>query len=101
MFWTLGKGFVMRLIKCTLGSGKPMEGLGIWRGGYEGAMGDKREQFTSNLGLRWTIPITTGGCQVSRKRGLARGVVAKGTVHMYIYVETVLMYICQNDRSDE
>jgi hypothetical protein len=29
------------LIKCTLGSGKTQEGLGSWRGGYEGAMGDK------------------------------------------------------------
>ncbi len=26
----------------------------------------KRGQFTSNLRGRWTIPITTGGCQVSR-----------------------------------
>ncbi len=25
----------------------------------------KRGQFTSNLRDRWTIPITTGGCQVS------------------------------------
>ncbi len=24
-------------------------------------------QFTSNLRGRWTIPITTGGCQVSRR----------------------------------
>ncbi len=34
-----------------------------------GATGDKRGQFTSNLGLRWTIPVTTGGCQVSRSKG--------------------------------
>jgi hypothetical protein len=27
----------------------------------------KRGQFTSNLRGRWTIPITTGGCQVSRR----------------------------------
>jgi hypothetical protein len=53
-------------------------------------MGDKREQFTSNLGPRWTIPITTGGCQVSKKKGLARGIRSKGNVHMYIYVETAL-----------
>jgi hypothetical protein len=91
----------MRLIKCTLGLGKTQGGLGIWWGGYEGAMGDKGEQFTSNLGPRWTIPITTGGCQVSRKKGLARGIHGKGDVRMYIYVETVLVYICQNDRSDE
>jgi hypothetical protein len=29
------------LIKYTLGSGETQEGLGIWRGGYKGAMGDK------------------------------------------------------------
>jgi hypothetical protein len=38
-------------------------------------------QFTSNLRGRWTIPVTTGGCQVSgrghkreAKGSLARGV---------------------------
>ncbi len=46
--------------------GEIQEGLGIWREGYKGAMGDKGSQFTSNLGLRWTILITSGGCQVSR-----------------------------------
>ncbi len=91
----------MRLIKCTLGSGKPKEGWEFGGEGYEGAMGDKREQFTSNPGPRWTIPITTGGCQVSKKKGLARGIHSKGNMRMYIYVETVLVYICQNDRSDE
>jgi hypothetical protein len=84
-----------------VGLGETQEGLGIRRGGYMGAMGDKREQFTSNLGPRWTIPITTGGCQVSKKKGLARGIHSKGNVRMYIYVETVLVYIYQNDRSDE
>jgi hypothetical protein len=84
-----------------VGSGETQEGLGIWRGGYKGAMGDEREQFTSNLGPRWTIPITTGGCQVSKKKGLAGGIHSKGNVRMYIYVETVLVYIFQNDRSDE
>ncbi len=29
--------------------------------------GGKWGQFTSNLRGRWTIPITTGGCQVSRR----------------------------------
>jgi hypothetical protein len=36
----------------------------------------KRGQFTSNLRGRWTIPVTTGGCQVSGgeyKRGTQRG----------------------------
>ncbi len=37
--------------------------------------GGKRGQFTSNLRGRWTIPITTGGCQVSRGgyKGTQRG----------------------------
>jgi hypothetical protein len=57
-----------------VGLGEIQEELGIWRGGYEGAMGDKGSQFTSNLGLRWTIPITSGGCQVSRRgETIARG----------------------------
>ncbi len=38
LFWILGKGFVMRLIKCTLGSGKPRVG---WDFGGEGT----REQW--------------------------------------------------------
>ncbi len=29
-------------------------------------------QFTSNLGLRWTILVTAGGCQVS-KEGVSKG----------------------------
>ncbi len=41
-------------------------------------------QFTSNLRPRWTIPVTAGGCQVSRsgtkgeKGELARGSKSKG-----------------------
>ncbi len=38
-----------------------MLGAGRWGSGNLG----KRGQFTSNLRGRWTIPITTGGCQVS------------------------------------
>jgi hypothetical protein len=37
-----------------------MQGNNESNGGQEG-------QFTSNLGLRRTIPVTAGGCQVSRK----------------------------------
>jgi hypothetical protein len=69
LFWILGKGLRRALIRCTLGSGKSKKGLGFWRGGHKGAMGNKGEQFTDNLGLRWTTPVTTGGCQVSRKGG--------------------------------
>jgi hypothetical protein len=69
LFWTLERGLRRALIRCTLGSGKSKEGLGFWKGGREGAMGNKGEQFTDNLGPRWTIPVTTGGCQVSRKGG--------------------------------
>ncbi len=67
LFWILGKGLRRALIRCTLGSGKSEEGLGFRRGGHKGAMGNKGEQFADNLGPRWTIPVTAGGCQVSRK----------------------------------
>ncbi len=50
-----------------VGSGEIQEGLGIWRGGYEEAIEDKGSQFTSNLELRRTIPVTSGGCQVSKR----------------------------------
>jgi hypothetical protein len=60
-----------------VGLGKAQEGLGIWWGGCKGAMGDKGEQFTSNLGPRWTIPITTGGCQVSGNKD-QKGIFSKG-----------------------
>ncbi len=36
------------------------------RGGLGEGWG-KWGQFTSNLRLRWTIPVTAGGCQVSRR----------------------------------
>jgi hypothetical protein len=37
-------------------------------------------QFTSNLRLRWTIPVTAGVCQVSRRghKGGAKGGTSKG-----------------------
>ena len=40
-----------------------------------GEGGGKWGQFTSNLRLRWTIPVTAGGCQVSRRghKGEAKG----------------------------
>jgi hypothetical protein len=79
VFWILGRGLRRALIRCTLGSGKSEKGLGFWKGGQKGAMGNKGEQFTDNLGPRWTIPVTTGGCQVSRRGGLARGNIARGT----------------------
>ncbi len=73
-----GKGVETRLIRCTLGSGKSEKGLGFWRGGHKGTMRNEGEQFTDNLGPRWTIPVTTGGCQVSRRTGGY----SKGSVHM-------------------
>jgi hypothetical protein len=45
------------LIECTLGLGKP-KGSGFWAGGYIGRVRNRGSQFTSNLGLRWTIPVT-------------------------------------------
>ncbi len=61
--------------------------LVIWRG--RGGLGEgwgKWGQFTSNLRLRWTIPVTAGGCQVSRRghKGGARGEKSKGKCPMYI-----------------
>ncbi len=55
------------LIKRIFGSGKPKEGSGFWVGGYMGQMREQGSQFTSNLGTRWTDPVTKGGFQVSRK----------------------------------
>ncbi len=49
--------------------------LGIWEGWVNWVKGSKWGQFTSNLRGRWTIPITTGGCQVSGRghKGEAKG----------------------------
>ncbi len=46
--------------------------LGIWVGRVNWVKGSKRGQFTSNLRGRWTIPVTTGGSQVSGT-GVQRG----------------------------
>jgi hypothetical protein len=72
-------------------------GAGRWGAGNlerVGQLGEgwgKRGQFTSNLRGRWTIPVTTGGCQVSRreyKRGAGGnqpgGEGSKGKCAMYI-----------------
>jgi hypothetical protein len=63
VFWILGRGFVMRLIKCTLGSGKPMEGWEFGGEGYEGAMGDKKGAVYEQPGTEvddsyhnWRVP---------------------------------------------
>ncbi len=54
--------------------------LGFWEagrgGGFNSVKGHKRGQFTDNLGPRWTIPVTSGGSQVSgrgHKGELVRG----------------------------
>jgi hypothetical protein len=53
---------------------------GIWVGWVNWVRGSKWGQFTSNLRGRWTIPVTTGGSQVSGKghkgelAGGARGI---------------------------
>ncbi len=46
--------------------------LGIWVGRVNWVRGSKWDQFTSNLRGRWTIPVTTGGSQVSEV-GIQRG----------------------------
>ena len=72
LFRSLGKGLGCVLIKSTLGPGKTQKGWRLEGEGYAGAMGDKRGQFTSNLGLRWTFPSQAGGRQVSRT-GINKG----------------------------
>jgi hypothetical protein len=81
--------------------------LGSWgsgnlegRGGLSGGWG-KWGQFTSNMRLRWTIPVTTGGCQVSRRghKGEAKGSqqgerIARG-IAPCIYV--TVLYVQRND----
>ncbi len=62
--------------------------LGIWVGRVNWVKGSKWGQFTSNLRGRWTIPVTTGGSQVSgkgiqrRDKGEPKG--SKGNCAMYI-----------------
>jgi hypothetical protein len=41
--------------------------LGNWGGWVNWVKGNKWGQFTSNLRERWTIPVTFGGSQVSRR----------------------------------
>jgi hypothetical protein len=55
LFRSLGRGLGCVLIKSTLGPGKTQKGWRLEGEGLAGAMGDKRGQFTSNLGLRWTF----------------------------------------------
>jgi hypothetical protein len=49
--------------------------LGIWNEWDSWVKGGQWGQFTSNLRGRWTIPVTAGGCQVSRRghKGETRG----------------------------
>jgi hypothetical protein len=55
MFRLVGRGLGCILIKSTLGPGKTQEGWRLEGEGLAGAIGDKRGQFTSNRGLRWTF----------------------------------------------
>ncbi len=71
------------LIKCTFGSGKPKGGSGFWVGGYMSQVREQGSQFTSNLGTRWTDPVTKGGFQVSRKGFKGEQMGAKEIWHVY------------------
>ncbi len=55
VFRSLGRGLGCVLIKSTLGPGENPEGVEDGGEGGAGATGDKKGQFTSNLGLRWTF----------------------------------------------
>jgi hypothetical protein len=72
--------------------GKTQEGSGFLREGHKGTMGDKGSQFTSNLGLRWTIPVTAGGSQVS-KGNTARGIQQGEIRHVQISLTCVHVHI--------
>ncbi len=73
-----------------------MLGVGSWGSGNLERVGQfgegwgKQGQFTGNLGRRWTIPVTAGGCQVSGRghkgdtKGKPEGT-CKGKCAMYIY----------------
>jgi hypothetical protein len=63
LFRSLGKGLGCVLIKSTLGPGKTQKGWRLEGEAYVGAMGDKKGQFTSNLGLRWTFPSQLEGAE--------------------------------------
>jgi hypothetical protein len=63
LFRSLGKGLGCVLIKSTLGPGKTQKGWRLEGEGYAGAMGDKKGQFTSNLGLRRTFPSQLEGAK--------------------------------------
>ncbi len=47
-------------------------GQGFWVGGYMGQVREWRSQFTSNLGTRWTDPVTARRVP-SKQKGEQRG----------------------------
>ncbi len=73
--------------------------LGIWVGRVNWVRGSKWGQFTSYLRGRWTIPVTTGGSQVSGVRvqrggkGEPRG--SKGKCAMYICKRDVCVRVIE------
>jgi hypothetical protein len=78
-------GFVMSpLLNTRWVRGNPRR-VGIFGGRVQGANGGQRELVTSNLGLRWTIPVTAGGCQVS-KEGIGKGNSQQGECAMYSHI---------------
>ncbi len=90
----LGKGLGCVLIKSTLGPGKTQKGWELGKGRVHGSNGGQRGQSTSNLGLRWTIPVTAGGCQVSRSRNI------RGSAMYRMYCKLMPVYML-NDCSDK
>jgi hypothetical protein len=94
------------IAKPVYSRGRRYQARGSWGfgrrdgGGVNWVKGYKRGQFTDNLGPRWTIPVTSGGSQVSgrgHKGELARGARgARGTKGgaLCIYVTQC---VCQND----
>jgi hypothetical protein len=89
------------LIVCTLSLGKTQEGSGFQGEGYKGTMGDKESQFSSNLGLRLTIPVTAGGSQVS-KREYSKGKHILSRVRLHIgMIELMKDTSCMYDNNNQ
>jgi hypothetical protein len=74
--------------------------------GTRGQWGTKGVKFTSNLGLRWTIPVTAGGSQV-RKREYSKGKYAMYSmfltrVHVHIgMIELMKDTSCMYDNNNQ
>jgi hypothetical protein len=82
------------LIKSTLGPGKTQKGWKVGGEGYTGAMGDKKGTVYKQPGTEVDIPVTAGGCQVSRN-GISKG---KCYVQKYVTCAVCMLNDCSDKR---